>query len=137
MSSDGYFQMHIWFWAAVEEKPCVETISCDVSDQVRLQTLIRIKVVRFRRHIYDMGMETETETYLASRIQLAEHVPKLHVPKPYMLILRPTTRRKDTRYVRVPRERFDSRRVFVELPQRRRVARLCCCNSAVLRVPPS
>ena len=100
----------------------METISCDVSDQVRLQTLIRIKVVRFRRHIYDMGMETET--YLATRIQLAEHVPKLYVPKTYMLILRPTTRRKDTRYVRVPRERLDSRRMFVELPQRRRVARL-------------
>ena len=124
MSSDGYFQMHIWFWAAVEEKPCVETISCDVSDQVRLQTLIRIKVVRFRRHIHDMGMETESDTYLASRVQLAEHVPKLYVPKTYMLILRPTTRRKDTRYVRVPRERLNSRRMFVELPQRRRVARL-------------
>ena len=38
MSSDGYFQMQIWFCAVVEEKPCVDTISCEVSDQIRLQT---------------------------------------------------------------------------------------------------
>jgi hypothetical protein len=40
MSNDGYFHMQIWFWAAVEEKPCVETISCDVRDHVRLQTYV-------------------------------------------------------------------------------------------------
>lgn len=40
MSSEGYFQMHIWFCAVVDEKPCVDTISCDVRDHVRLQTYI-------------------------------------------------------------------------------------------------
>jgi hypothetical protein len=58
-------------------------------------------------------------THLATRVQLTEHVPKLHVPKAYMLVLRPSTRSEDPSDVRVPRERFDSRRMFVEFPQRR------------------
>ena len=40
MSSDGYFQMQIWFCAVVDENPCVETISCEVKDQIKLQTYI-------------------------------------------------------------------------------------------------
>lgn len=35
----GYFQIQIWFCAVVDENPCVETSSCEVSDQIRLHTL--------------------------------------------------------------------------------------------------
>ena len=110
MSSDGYFQMQIWFWAAVEEKPCVETISCDVSDHVRLQTYVsgqQSRGVILRR------------THLAAGVQLAEHVPKLHVPKAYVFILRSPASCEEARDVRVPRQRLDGCGVLVELPQRR------------------
>ena len=65
MSSDGYFQMQIWFCADVEEKPCVETSSCEVRDHVRLQTCsLSFQHIRIRQEerIYTPGCPCPTSS---------------------------------------------------------------------------
>src|SRR6266702_2630712 len=80
----------------------------------QLSEVVRVRVIR--------------RTHLATSVQLAEHVPELHVPKADVLVLRSPTGCEDARDVRVPRQRLDGCRVFMELPQRRvtRWQRLRC-----------
>src|SRR5258708_21509189 len=76
-----------------------------------------INVATSTRILESMSLIKSLITHLTARVQLIKHVPELYVPKSDMLVLCPSTRREDTRHMRVPCKCFDRSRMLVELPQ--------------------
>ena len=95
MFNFGYFHMQIWFWAVVEENPWVDTSSCDVRDQMRLQTCVRHISLEFKGTYFEM-------TNLAASVELVQHCAVDDIPEPDMLVLSPPSCRQDTRDMWVP-----------------------------------